>query len=99
MNPKIRLLLTALSVAASLPSVAYAQSTTALLYKKTVLVSDTKGSGLTQDPVLVNPWGMAFQPDGAFWINDSNSGVATLYDGNGPRCKRPSLSRTPSMRA
>ncbi|MEJ0092432.1 MAG: TIGR03118 family protein [Methylocella sp.] len=65
-----------------------ASSAPPLLYKKTNLVSDTKGSGITLDPTLVDPWGMAFQPDGAFWINDSGSGVATLYDGNGTKVQK-----------
>jgi uncharacterized protein (TIGR03118 family) len=42
------------------------------------------------DPDLINPWGVAYGPNGPFWINDNNStnhtggaGVVTIYDGNG----------------
>jgi uncharacterized protein (TIGR03118 family) len=35
------------------------------------------------DAALVNPWGIAFNPNGFVWINDNGSGVATLYDGHG----------------
>src|SRR5579859_204190 len=42
------------------------------------------------DPNLINPWGVAYGPNGPFWINDNNSstfttgaGVVTIYDGNG----------------
>ena len=35
------------------------------------------------DPQLINPWGISFDPNGEFWISDNNSGVSTLYDGNG----------------
>jgi len=36
-----------------------------------------------KDPNLQNPWGVAFLPGAPFWISDNNSGVSTLYDGDG----------------
>jgi uncharacterized protein (TIGR03118 family) len=35
------------------------------------------------DPNLVNPWGISYSPKGPFWIADNNSGVSTLYQGDG----------------
>jgi uncharacterized protein (TIGR03118 family) len=50
-------------------------------YQVRTLVTD----GPKSDPVLQNPWGVAFSPDGPFWIADNNTGCATLYDGNGTK--------------
>jgi uncharacterized protein (TIGR03118 family) len=52
-------------------------------YVQTNLVSDLTGIAKTMDPLLVNPWGIAFVPGGPFWIADNGRGVATLYDGAG----------------
>lgn len=52
-------------------------------YHKTNLVADRPGIAVSTDPNLVNPWGVAFFPGGAFWINDNGTGLATLYDGQG----------------
>src|SRR5208283_5268592 len=35
------------------------------------------------DPLLKNPWGLAYAPGGAFWISDEATGWSTLYDGKG----------------
>jgi len=37
------------------------------------------------DPLLVNAWGLAYAPGGAFWISDEGSGWSTLYNGNGAK--------------
>jgi uncharacterized protein (TIGR03118 family) len=55
----------------------------ALEYTQHNLVSDQAGVATTTDPNLVDPWGVAFQPTGAFWVGNQNTGVATLYDGLG----------------
>jgi len=49
------------------------------------LVSDdtSKIPADIQDTSLVNPWGNAFQPGAAFWINDNGTGISALYFGNG----------------
>jgi uncharacterized protein (TIGR03118 family) len=35
------------------------------------------------DPLLVNPWGLAYGPGQPFWVSDEGSGWSTLYDGHG----------------
>jgi uncharacterized protein (TIGR03118 family) len=54
-------------------------------YKQTNLVSDKPAAAvaLHTDPNLLNPWGVAFFPNGPFWISDNGAGVSTLYDGAG----------------
>src|SRR5260370_13046954 len=46
---------------------------------QTNLVSDLPGVAAFQDPNLVNPWGLAKNSTGPFWISDSNAGSSTLY--------------------
>ena len=46
------------------------------------LVSNLTGAA-HRDPHLQNPWGVAFLPGAPFWISDNNSGLSTLYDGDG----------------
>jgi len=54
-----------------------------LTYSQQNLVSDVPGvAGLT-DPNLVNPWGMAVDPNGSFWIANNRVGISTVYDTNG----------------
>jgi uncharacterized protein (TIGR03118 family) len=48
------------------------------------LVSNLPGKAPVQDTNLQNAWGVAFTPAASpFWISDNNSGLATLYDGDG----------------
>lgn len=68
-----------------LPAVALAQH-----YKQTNLVSDLSNQGAAVvDPNLKNPWGLTrsstapARPGSPWWIGNNNSGVSTLYDGNG----------------
>lgn len=42
----------------------------------------------TVDPGLVNPWGMAVGPTGAFWLSDNHSGLTTVYDRQGNTLKQ-----------
>jgi len=51
-------------------------------YTVRYLVSNQPGAA-HRDPHLQNPWGVAFLPDAPFWVGDNNSGVSTLYDGDG----------------
>jgi uncharacterized protein (TIGR03118 family) len=37
----------------------------------------------TQDPNLVNAWGMAYASGGPFWISDNGTGKSTVYDAAG----------------
>jgi uncharacterized protein (TIGR03118 family) len=52
-------------------------------FLQTNLVSDISGMALHLDPNLVNPWGIAVNPNGPIWISDNGTGLSTLYDGNG----------------
>lgn len=49
------------------------------------LVSDDLGANpaLHQDPHLVNAWGLAFGAVSPAWVAAADSGVSTVYDGNG----------------
>ncbi len=52
-------------------------------YTVSALTSDLSGKANHTDPLLKNPWGMAYAPGGAFWVSDEDSGWSTLYDGSG----------------
>ncbi len=52
-------------------------------YQQRNLVSDGAIPAEHTDPNLVNPWGLAFNPFGVFWVADNHTGKSTLYDGNG----------------
>jgi uncharacterized protein (TIGR03118 family) len=52
-------------------------------YDVTTLATDVAGGPLVPDPDVVNPWGVAFNPNGTAWVANNRSGKATLYDGNG----------------
>jgi uncharacterized protein (TIGR03118 family) len=47
------------------------------------LVSDGSVAADHVDPDLINPWGIAFNPNAVVWIADNGTGLATLYDGAG----------------
>jgi uncharacterized protein (TIGR03118 family) len=52
----------------------------------TPLVSDATLGGYAasyRDGHLVNPWGIAFNPQGFVWVANNGTGTSTLYDGNG----------------
>ena len=49
-------------------------------YRQTNFVSDVAGVGATQDPLLVNPWGIALP--GSFWITSNGTSNATNYGGD-----------------
>ena len=57
-------------------------------YQQTNLVSDIQG--LAQNPPsgqpdtqLVNPWGLISSSTSPWWVSDNNTGVSTLYNGQG----------------
>ena len=52
-------------------------------YTVSALTSDLAGKANHTDPLLKNPWGLAYAPTGAFWVSDEASGWSTLYDGSG----------------
>ena len=50
-------------------------------FTETKLISDQTGVAALTDPNLVNPWGIAFTPNGAWWLANNNSNLATVYNG------------------
>ncbi|WP_158563346.1 TIGR03118 family protein [Chitinophaga silvatica] len=53
-------------------------------YQQTNLVSDTNSfTGTIIDPNLVNAWGIAIGPTGAFWISSNNAGKSVIYNNSG----------------
>src|SRR3954470_5021963 len=58
-------------------------------YKQFNLVSDIPHLAVWTDPNLVNPWGIAFSPNGPFWIADNGTGVSTAYTDNGRPFPKP----------
>src|ERR1700674_2736601 len=52
-------------------------------YQRTNLVSNLSGKALHTDPLLANPWGLAYSPGAPFWVSDEADGWSTLYDGMG----------------
>jgi len=73
------LALPAVIVLALLSSSALAQ------YQPISLVANITGKAHHTDPLLKNPWGLAYGPDAPFWVSDEASGWSTLYDANGKR--------------
>jgi len=57
------------------------------LFQTTNLVSNNTQvvPALSQDPNLVNAWGIAASPSGPFWVADNGTGVSTLYNGAGAK--------------
>src|SRR4051794_38702872 len=51
-------------------------------FQQTNLVSDVAGMAQLTDAHLKNPWGVAVNPGGDFWVSNINSGTVTLYHGD-----------------
>jgi uncharacterized protein (TIGR03118 family) len=45
------------------------------------LVSDQVGKAQLQDPLVVNPWGLALSPTSALWVANNGTDSSTLYTG------------------
>ncbi|MBC9913876.1 TIGR03118 family protein [Chitinophaga varians] len=59
-------------------------------YKQTNLVADTLGFNASLiDPHLLNAWGIAVGPTGAFWISSNGDGSSVIYDKNGVTLRPP----------
>jgi uncharacterized protein (TIGR03118 family) len=54
-------------------------------YLQVNLVSDLPGVAISQDPDLVNPWGIVASANSPFWINDNGTGLSTIYAGTGQK--------------
>jgi len=52
-------------------------------YTVTNLVSDGTPAAAHTDAHLINGWGVAFNPVGFAWVSAAETGVSTLYDGQG----------------
>lgn len=79
-----RLFARTIALTASLGLVLMFISSTALAqYKLTNLTSNVSGKAKNVDPLLVNPWGLAYGPSAPFWVSDEGSGYSTLYNGKG----------------
>jgi uncharacterized protein (TIGR03118 family) len=52
-------------------------------YQIQFLVSNQTGKAKHTDPLLQNPWGLAYAPSAPFWVSDEADGWSTLYDGKG----------------
>jgi uncharacterized protein (TIGR03118 family) len=52
-------------------------------YEVRYLDSDVKGKATNLEPLLGNPWGLAYGPGGPFWISDNSTGWSTLYNPHG----------------
>lgn len=54
-------------------------------FVQTNVFSNVAGAALELDPALVDAWGVAFVPNGPFWVNATGSGLSLLYDGSGAK--------------
>jgi uncharacterized protein (TIGR03118 family) len=54
-------------------------------FLQTNFASSVPGLAQNTDPLLENPWGMAFSTSSPFWISDQGADVATLYNDRGVR--------------
>ena len=52
-------------------------------YSQHNLVSDVAGLADQTDPNLINPWGIALNSTGAFWISNNHTSSSTRYNGSG----------------
>ncbi|MFN2513022.1 MAG: TIGR03118 family protein [Pyrinomonadaceae bacterium] len=65
-------------------------------YRQTNFISDVPGLGFVQDPLLVNPWGIAFRGTSPFWVANNGTSTSTLYRGDvagTPLVKNPGLAQ------
>lgn len=64
-------------------------------YRQTNFVSDIAGLAFIQDPLLENPWGIAFRGTSPFWVSNNATLSSNLYRGDvvgSPLVKNPGLS-------
>lgn len=81
------------SLVPRLPAVALLMAAPTLFaasqYVRTDLVSDIAGVATVTDANLVNPWGLAHAPAGAWWVNANGKGLSLVYDGAGNAGSNP----------
>lgn len=64
-------------------------------YRQTNFISDVPGVAFVQDPLLVNPWGIAFRGTSPFWVANNGTSSSSLYRGDvagSPVVKNPGLA-------
>jgi len=64
-------------------------------YEVTILVSDGSQASVHTDSKLVNPWGIAFNPNAFVWIANNGTDSSTLYDGDGNPSPPPNPTPPP----
>jgi uncharacterized protein (TIGR03118 family) len=64
-------------------SAVLAVTTASAFTKSSLVVSDGSIPNVAQDPLLINPWGIAFTPTSPIWTANNGSHTSTLYDGTG----------------
>src|SRR5690349_6040750 len=78
-----------LAVPAVLVTLVAASSVTAAprtdVFAVTSLVTDKGSSAPSDDPSLVNGWGLSAGPTTPWWASDNGTDVSTLYDGTGAK--------------
>jgi uncharacterized protein (TIGR03118 family) len=52
-------------------------------YQVRYLDADIAGKATHLEPLLGNPWGLAYAPGGTIWVSDESTGWSTLYNGAG----------------
>src|SRR4051794_21191646 len=72
--------LTALTVASSVAAASRAD-----VFTVTNLVADKGSPTPTDDPSLVNGWGLSAGPTTPWWASDNGTNASTLYDGTGAK--------------
>ncbi|MBF0544259.1 MAG: TIGR03118 family protein [Candidatus Riflebacteria bacterium] len=64
--------------------------TTAVSYSQTNLVANRSGfSAARIDPLFLNGWGIAINPNGIFWISANHASVSTVYKSDGTQTLAP----------
>jgi uncharacterized protein (TIGR03118 family) len=72
-----------LTASLSLLLISFCGSARAQAYKLVNLDSNVAGKAKHMDPLLINGWGIAYQPGNPFWVSDEGDGWSTLYNGAG----------------
>ena len=63
-------------------------------YRQTNFISDIPGLAFIQDPLMVNPWGIAFRGTSPFWVSNNGTSSSSLFRGDvagSPLVKNPGL--------
>lgn len=79
----VGMFLTGTALRTSVAHAASAFSAQEGFYQQMNLVSDVAGMAPVTDPNLKNPWGLSASAASPWWVSDNNTGVSTLYRGDG----------------